>query len=331
MSKSKPKSAAVELDFVYLNQSTALHHDQAQAAIPALQAQIDEDVLPAWGERVGISRVTLHYDTGPDGAIPIYLRDTSDVPGAGGYHTDDGSPAGFVFVGDAIAAGESWTVDASHETLEMIGDLMTNAIVELHKKYHGMDLRCLQELCDACEADRFAYTKPQWPEIKLSDFCLPAYFFEGMGKKYDFGGHLKHPAPSLLIGGYLGIELPDGTWTQVSDFKLNGRMSRRARNSHRIGTVAIRDPNLPPDVPPEDKLAVGELAAAATAAQQPISELPNGAPQFYPLLRGGVFDQRQKGPDGITDAQRAINPDPAEWADAGLQGAPEDDSKDTQI
>lgn len=63
----------------------------------------------------------------------------------------------------------------------------------------------------------------------------------------------------------------------------------------------------------------------------PISILPNGAPQYFPMLSPGVYDQRQKGPDGITDSQRAIDPDPTHWTDAGLQGAPEDDLKDTDV
>jgi hypothetical protein len=53
---------------------------------------------------------------------PLSILDTTDVPGAGGYHDDDGGLVqGCVFAADAMQYGEAWTVNATHELLEMLG------------------------------------------------------------------------------------------------------------------------------------------------------------------------------------------------------------------
>jgi hypothetical protein len=160
---------------------------------------------------------------------PLYLFDTTDIPGAGGYHLDDtGTPTGKVFVADAMNYGEAWTVDATHELLEMLGDPTTATIVDIMHT----QLRCLQEVCDACEADKYAYRKIG---ILVTDFCLPAYFHGATSGPYDFTGNLHKPVPALLPGGYLGIELPNGMWTQIVKRDDNGQnTSRRALSSHRV-------------------------------------------------------------------------------------------------
>jgi len=67
---------------------------------------------------------------------------------------------------------------------------------------------------------------------------LPTYFGGARGGlKYDFAGHLHHPVPALLPGGYLAIELPNGQWTQITARLADGTMSRRAK---RIGRSAKR-------------------------------------------------------------------------------------------
>ena len=68
--------------------------------------------------------------------------------------------------------------------------------------------------------------------MRLTDFCYPAYFTGAPGP-YDAMRHLTKPAPALLHGGYLGIELPDGEWTQIVKRREDGTMSRRAQRSGR--------------------------------------------------------------------------------------------------
>jgi hypothetical protein len=213
-------------DIVLVNRSTVLSDAEIHAVIPALQAQVTEDWLPHWPGR----GATVHFATlVPAGMWPLYILDTTDVPGAGGYHDDDsGLPQGKVFAGDAMRYGEAWTVDASRELLEMLGDPDVNTILPiLHTPYH-----CYQEVCDAVENDRYGYTKPRWAAVRLTDFCYPAYFTGGHGP-FDAMRHLTKPVPALLHGGYLGIELPNGEWTQIVERRTDGTISRRAQRSGR--------------------------------------------------------------------------------------------------
>lgn len=221
-------------DIVLVNRSTVLTDAAIQAVIPAFQAQVTEDWLPHWPGRSATVHFAALLGSVPAGMWPLYILDTTDVPGAGGYHDDDtGTPQGKVFAGDAMQYGEAWTVDATHELLEMLGDPDTNTIIPLPHQLH-----CLQEVCDAVEADQYGYTKPRWPEVLLSDFCYPAYFTGGHGP-FDAMRHLTKPAPALLHGGYLGIELPDGQWTQIVKRRADGttsrREQRRGRTSDRLG------------------------------------------------------------------------------------------------
>lgn len=217
-------------DIVLVNRSTVLTDAAIEKVIPALQAQVTEDWLPHWPNRGAMLHFAASGAEPPTGMWPIYILDHTDVPGAGGYHDDDsGTPEGKVFAADAMQYGEQWTVDCSHELLEMLGDPDTNTIISLP---HG--LHCLQEVGDAVEADEFGYLKQG---VLVTDFVLPAYFNppqQPVGVLYDFRGRLHKPAPALLSGGYLGIELPNGEWTQVVKRKADGTMSRRARNSHRV-------------------------------------------------------------------------------------------------
>jgi hypothetical protein len=219
-------------DIVIVNRCTVLSDAAIQTVIPALQAQVSEEWSREWPGRGAALHFAGLNAAVPKGMWPLYILDTTDVPGAGGYHDDDGGlPQGKVFAADAMHYGEAWTVDTSHELLEMLGDPDVNAILRIpHTRW-----RCFQEVCDAVEADQYGYHKvSRWPHILLSDFCLPAYF-TGQGTKFDVMGHLTQPAPALLPGGYLGIELPNGQWTQITARHADGTMSRRARRHGRTG------------------------------------------------------------------------------------------------
>jgi len=218
-------------DIVLVNRCTVLTDAAIKACIPAFQAQVREDFAPHWQ-----FTATLHFaglkDAVPSGMWPLYIFDHTDVPGAGGYHDDDtGTPEGKVFAADAMQYGDQWTIDLTHELLEMLADADADTILPLPAPYS--EYHCLQEVCDAVEADRNGYAKHRWPTVRLTDFCYPAYFTGGPGP-YEAMRRLRGPAPALLSGGYLGIELPDGQWTQIVKRRADGMLSRRAQHSHRI-------------------------------------------------------------------------------------------------
>lgn len=227
-------------NIVLVNRTTVLTDDQVKNIIPALQAQVTTDFSPVWGLDATLGFFGIgDPDPGP-GTWPLLLLDTTDQPGAGGYHLDQsGQVFGRVFCRDAIDAGDSWTIDASHELLEMLADPTAGTDPSQYVWLQGGEWtgkQCLREVCDACEAEQFGYSRlgADGSPVMLSDFVTPGYFFlPDHSGHFDFGKHLKAAAPALLVDGYLGIFDPaTGDWSQVSNFR-RGEKSARAKRMHR--------------------------------------------------------------------------------------------------
>lgn len=233
----------------FTNESTVLTDAQVQGAMRCLQAQVSGDYYPAYGL---IAELTWL----PKGRTPIpgqwqlVFADTSDQAGALGYHetTANGDPIGFVFAQSDITDATSWTVTASHELLEMLGDPDISTVEEQDNSDGSMTFRP-KELCDVCEDDSLGYHKlqsdgtqfrlPDGTPFLFSDFVLPAYWnhMAPVGSKFDFCGHVTAPL-QILPGGYIGIlQVPKTSqWGQVqADMTPGGKaahkLSRRARRS----------------------------------------------------------------------------------------------------
>jgi hypothetical protein len=100
-------------------------------------------------------------------------------PGEGGFHvTKHNQPYAKVIWTEG---SDDWTVDASHETVEMLVDPYGNRlqtsnaigidngrITDAEGKYEY-----LVEACDPCEANNYAY---QIDGILVSDFITPAFY-----------------------------------------------------------------------------------------------------------------------------------------------------------
>jgi hypothetical protein len=214
-------------EIVIINKCSVLSDANIQAVIPAVQAQVSEDFAPIWGADATVQFIGKGARV-PKGIWPLYVMDHSDEPGALGYHVDDkGRIEGKVFAADDQRYGVSWTVDLTHELLEMLGDPTTNDLINL-----ADGRQCIREVCDAVEDDSIAYMKNG---VLVTDFVTPKYFFETGGPdKYDFCGKLTGPAPALTPGGYLGIYDPTtGQWTQVTARLHNGHLSFRSRRHGR--------------------------------------------------------------------------------------------------
>lgn len=204
-----------------VNLSRVLSDADVAKALPALQTQIDRDFLPAWGNRaVQAKLVMASLGHIPAGAWPMYLNRHSADPGALGWHTDDGGRVyGRVFVGDCIHYGISWTVDMSHEILEMLADS------DAQQVWNMPDGRQASlEVCDAVESDDVGY---KIGDVLVSDFVLPAYFSNGPGP-FDFCHHLTSSCPALTSGGYMEVRRHGGAWTQIEKDRTDGLRSRRA-------------------------------------------------------------------------------------------------------
>jgi len=202
---------------IYLdNQSTTLSDKQLANALPALQAQLDQDFQPVWG-----MSATLVIGTAPDRAWRITLRDESGEAGALGYHDvcqQDGLgyPCGFVGVQTSLDDEADPISVLDHELLEMIADPYTSTFVKVGRRFY------IQEVCDAPEAEAFSYTRPglDGTPVTLSDFVTPVFFRPGHAGPYDFTGHISKPL-EVLPGGY--ISWWDNGWHQVMKHLARGR------------------------------------------------------------------------------------------------------------
>ncbi len=87
----------------------------------ALQKQVTRDFAPIWQVQATVDGFPALEDV-PLGYWPVII--VQDVQGAAGVHLDkEGQPFALVEVGD------SWSLTASHETLEMLGDPFGNRLI----------------------------------------------------------------------------------------------------------------------------------------------------------------------------------------------------------
>lgn len=216
-----------------VNESTVLTHEQVAACVAALGAQVNEDFAPYYGTPITIEIAAA--GTKPDpGVWELVFLDDSDQAGALGYHetTVNGDPIAYAFAKTAIANGESWTVTASHELLEMLADPEINSVIEQDNPDGSMTMY-FKEVCDPCEDDSFGYRKahfklPEGSLVLLSDFVLPSYWqANSEGTAFDFTGHITKPL-SLISGGYYStLQIPSSIqWQQINDRKAGEKLQR---------------------------------------------------------------------------------------------------------
>lgn len=199
-----------------INGSTVLTDEQVKKALPALQTQVTRDFAPAWGIDADLEFIPKGKKL-PAKYWWLVMLDNSDQAGALGYHdvTKDGLPLGKVFVKSDLQYGLQWTVTASHELLEMLGDPDINltAFVQ-HSNTSGR--LYAYEVCDACEDDSFGY---KIGNVLVSDFVFPSWFesFRKKGTQFDFCKHITAPF-QLINGGYIGVfdVGSGGGWTQLN-------------------------------------------------------------------------------------------------------------------
>src|SRR6267142_7053736 len=186
-----------------INASTVLKDTDMNKALPALQTQVHNDFAPAWGVDADLVFIPKGSEP-PTGSWWLTILDNSDQAGALGYHdlTDQGLPLGKVFAGTDLQYGSQWTVTASHELLEILGDPDINLAAYVEQPNGRMRLYAY-EVCDACEADQFAY---KVGDVLVSDFVYPAWFesFRKAGSThFDQQESIREPF-QLLTGGYIG-------------------------------------------------------------------------------------------------------------------------------
>jgi hypothetical protein len=176
-----------------------------QATAAALNIQVTRDLTQFWTVQASVTYLPSPTKI-PAGVWPVFLV-KSLPPGEGGFHTDKHNQPYAQVIGSATST--EWTIDASHETLEMLVDpygnrLQNSTSIEID---HGKivdgtgEFAYLVESCDPCEADKFSYAIQG---IAVSDFLTPRFYdpLVTPGTRYSFTGAIKAPR-QILPGGYI--------------------------------------------------------------------------------------------------------------------------------
>src|ERR1700691_6696750 len=216
-----------------INESTVLADADVVPGVAALQKQVRNDFGPVWGSAAPLSIVPKSSQP-PTGSWCLVLLDDSDQSNALGYHdlTTESLPMGKVFAASDLKAGTSWTVTASHELLEMLGDPNINLTVFVQSS-NTAGLLYAYEVCDACEDDSLGY---QIDNILVSDFVYPSWFesFRAEGStQFDRMKKMQLPF-QLLVNGYIGVfNVTSGSgWTQ----QTAGRRPTHVLHRGSVGT-----------------------------------------------------------------------------------------------
>lgn len=183
----------------------------------ALQKQIARDAAPIWDLEASLSAYATLRDV-PIGYWPILIVDDIHDPNTAGFHIDSrGQPYALV------EYGPSWSLTASHESLEMLVDPSGNREVSGPSPAAEQgEVNFLVEACDPSADAQFAYGIDG---ILVSDFCTPAYFAHaGAGGRYSFTGAITEPL-QVLKNGYLSWYEPrTNIWYQQQFFGTAPRM-----------------------------------------------------------------------------------------------------------
>lgn len=189
-----------------------------QAVAAALNVQVTRDLPQYWNVQATVQYLGSPKKI-PAGVWPVQLV-ASLPPGEGGFHLDKhNQPYAKVI---ATPDDDSWSIDAAHETIEMLIDPSGNKMqssISIEIASNGVQdgtgqFNYLVEACDPCEANNFGY---DIQGILVSDFITPHYYDPTViqGTRYSFNGTITAPR-QLLKGGYISfIDQESDEWQQI--------------------------------------------------------------------------------------------------------------------
>lgn len=215
------------IEIAVINESTVVSDHEVDQFAAAAEEQALRDFTPIWGCPPLRLVFCPKGEAIPTGVWQLVAFDNSDQAGALGYHdvTADGYPIGKFFPGTCQQYNTSWTVDGTHELLEMLGDPQCSTVVNVTAN-NGQVWQAAFEACDACEDDSMGY---EIDGVLVTDFVYPSWFDNRPNPSgvtgLDFKGHLStsladafkqgNPVASLGVGGYIGLLPPGGQWQQL--------------------------------------------------------------------------------------------------------------------
>lgn len=249
-----------------INFSEGLSDREAQSVIRAVNRQVLEDFLPAWG--VG-RELILHasaFDPTHDedvlkednvrASAVLYLVNEGTVEGAAGYHAlnNAGVPYGFVYTD---ISGDDWSITLSHEVLELVVDPNAMTFVpgpDPDPAGQGKMVWHTYEVCDAVERT-FYYID----DVAVSNFITPAYFTEGdeAGTRNDFLGLGVTSFGALLNCHLTYYDMDEGWKTYYGDGSAS---TSNAINARRSESMAQGSKNVWPCAKTMDRIVSNNAA-----------------------------------------------------------------------
>ncbi len=194
------------------------------ALISAMQAYVDQHIVPVWGTPAKLFKSTDFVKE----CWAVVFLDDADQPDALAYHdlTPDGLPLSKVFVRTTLKNGDLVSVSTSHELVEMLVDPAINMMTT------GPDPKTVYayESADPVEALSFNVQG-----IPMSDFVYPAYFevFHKPGSVMFDRMKAVHRPFQILKDGYQ-IIFKNAKWSQVCGSAAKKKsFAREDRRGHR--------------------------------------------------------------------------------------------------
>ena len=225
-------TAAIPVHVALVDDSKTIDASELATVAGALNEQIQADFAPAWKVLATVGA----YPTAPAGTWAIHLQNGLDQAGAAGYHADDQHQP---YARVDLTAGD-WTVTASHELLEMLGDPWGNRLhtAASPKSWSGTSARVssLVELADPCEA--FTY---EAGGVKVSDFLVPSFYRSSPRAVagYSHLGSLTEPL-EVADGGYISF-LDPGTGDLWQRFVQNGQTQDKNWGPQKLAAKSLRE------------------------------------------------------------------------------------------
>jgi hypothetical protein len=173
-----------------------------------------------WGLAVQSIRVcdAAHPPLADEWVMGLFV--TPDQPGALGYHDTTAAGLPLMKIFPLLDKSQPWTVTASHEMLETLGDpLLRRAAQDNRGRFWAY------ENCDAVEEDKY-----QINGVWVSNFVLVPYFeppAKLTGVKLDWMGLVKVPL-EIRTGGYGQYWDSTRGWVMVGP--TGGKPARKAKD-----------------------------------------------------------------------------------------------------
>src|SRR5262249_37414244 len=150
------------------SQTNHVRLNQLAVAAAAIQKQITRDFGPIWELDADVAAFGELSDV-PLGYWPIVIREDIRID-AQGIHLNKQNGQPFALV----QFSKNWTLTTSHECLEMLADPSGNRTQAGNSIKAGQGrVAYVVEVCDPCEAARFAYSVNG---VLVSDFYTPNFF-----------------------------------------------------------------------------------------------------------------------------------------------------------